>query len=235
MTNAPKHESTQSKSMLNQAPADNVDIDIKNFADVSSSKNTLYRSLARFGKCDSRVTVTGQIFMPPKDTISIQFIKALLTGQKQYFFNKDVPTVFIEKLQHLTVKNVLDRVYNVPEVRVYLPDYDKHPERSMSREFLFAIVNKVDPTFFQRAQQEIHSKKKAKVPAADKQESLSVKPELMKILEDARRVMKPQDSSNDKRALVSMLATTKKRKRREIEDDFDGLKTEIQLKRLRTN
>ena len=40
-------------------------------------------------------------------------------------------------------------------MRQYLPDYEESPEKKISREFLFSIVNKVDPTFFSRAVKEL--------------------------------------------------------------------------------
>lgn len=56
----------------------------------------------------------------------------------------------------------MERVYDVPEVRKYLPDYDETPEKYMSRDFLFAIVNKIDSTFFPRIAAEITAKIKPK-------------------------------------------------------------------------
>ena len=108
-----------------------------------------------------------------------------MTGRKKYFLNSQVPYVVIENLEYLTVKNVLEKVYSDPNVRVYLPDYDENPERHISRDFLFAIVNKLDPTFFKRAAADIASRRKLK-PLDDKITSLPVKPELLKILQEAK-------------------------------------------------
>ena len=68
----------------------------------------------------------------------------------------------VPRLQHLTVENVIDKVYNVPEVRIYLPDFAKEPEARIPREFLFAIVHKIDPSFFTRVTRELENKQSSK-------------------------------------------------------------------------
>lgn len=94
-----------------------------------------------------------------------------------------MPYVYIHKLQHLTLTNVLAKVYTNATVRKYLPDYDQ-PVKYMNREFLFAIVNRLDPTFFDRACQEIEAlpkpKKENEVP-----KTLNIKPDLLNILRRA--------------------------------------------------
>lgn len=89
--------------------------------------------------------------MPPKRNCTVHFLKQILEGTKSYFTNTDIPNVFVQKLDGLTVKSVLAQVYNVPEVRAYLPDFDENPERYINREYLFAIVNRIDPSYFRRA------------------------------------------------------------------------------------
>ena len=67
-------------------------------------------------------------------------------------------------------------------MRKYLPDYDEKPERFMNRDFLFGIVNKVDPTFFDRATRDIvKTKKETKKPAAEITK-LKVQPSLLAII-----------------------------------------------------
>ena len=90
----------------------------------------------------------------------------------------------MQRLERLTVKNVMEKVYNIPEVRVYLPDYDKHADRYMNRDFLFSIVNKLDSSFFKRAMHEVGSRRKAKAEAV-KPATLQIKPDLLEILREA--------------------------------------------------
>lgn len=83
--------------------------------------------------------------MPPKRACTIQFLRDILAGRKKYFRNSDVPEVYVHRMEKVNVSTVLDKVYDNPEVRCYLPDYEEAPEKRMPRQFLFQIVNKLDP------------------------------------------------------------------------------------------
>lgn len=112
----------------------------------------------------------------------VEFLRALLSGEKKYFYNHEVPVVYIQKLNKVTIKQVLKKAYNVPDIRVYLPDFDTHPERKMFRDFLFGIVNKLDPTFFKRAVRDAMDLQPKKPEDENKRKTLVVQPELLKIL-----------------------------------------------------
>jgi hypothetical protein len=143
-----------------------------------------------------------------------------------------VPYVYIDQLEGLTVKNVLDKVYKVPDVRKYLPDYEE-PEKFIPRDWLFAIVNKLDPTFFKRAAAEVSEKRKKPQEEETKVTTMTVQPDLLKIIREARQHTQVKDTHGTQRALTSLLASKKKRKRREMEEPINGLKTELVFKRLR--
>ena len=57
----------------------------------------------------------------------------------------------------------MQKVYHIPDVRKYLPDYPDHPERYMNRDFLYSIVNKLDPSFFKRVQHEVSDRRNTKI------------------------------------------------------------------------
>ena len=156
----------------------------------------------------------------------------MLTGEKLYLLNHAVPYVYVQKLNRLTVKNVMQKVYNIPEVRKYLPDYPEHPERYMNRDFLYSIVNVLDPSFFKRAQHEVAEHRKT-IVAQDKPVTIQIKPDLLKILQEANAQHHTRESQGDSRALKSMLVANKKRKRREMDQNDAGLDTEFNPKRLR--
>ena len=69
-----------------------------------------------------------------------------------------MPALNIVRLRHLNLKNVLDKVYDEPDVRVYLPDFERDAARRINRNFLFQIVNKIDPNFFPLAIKEIEAR-----------------------------------------------------------------------------
>lgn len=59
----------------------------------------------------------------------------------------------------LTVKRVIELVVNLPDLMVYLPDKDELTPQRTPREFLFTIVNTLDPSFFPDALKEIEELK----------------------------------------------------------------------------
>ena len=126
----------------------------------------------------------------------------------------------------------MKKVYDVPEVRKYLPDYPEHPDRYMNRDFLYSIINKLDTTFFQRAQIEVSDRRKEKV-AEVKPTTIQIKPDLLKVLREANARHHTRESQGDARALKSMLVMSKKRKRRDFEIDEEGLTTEFKPKRFK--
>ena len=69
----------------------------------------------------------GQLFLPPKRQCSIKFLHEILTGKKKYFRNDEMPVVYVQRLEKLTIKNVLEKVYSNEAVRQYLPDFDVDP------------------------------------------------------------------------------------------------------------
>ena len=100
----------------------------------------------------------GQLFLPPRRLCSIRFLRDILVGNKKYFHTHEMALVNITRLPDLTVKNVLEKVYDVPEVRIYLPDFDSEPEKRIARDFLFSIVHKLDGTFFRRVVSELEER-----------------------------------------------------------------------------
>lgn len=74
----------------------------------------------------------------------------------------------------MTLKNVLEKVYNVAELRKYLPDFETKPDKRLNREFVFSIVNKLDPTFFSRVHAELDLRAKKAKPVVEKIESIKV-------------------------------------------------------------
>lgn len=96
--------------------------------------------------------------MPPKRLCSVAFLRDILSGKKKYFYTHEMTMINVSRIEHLTVKGVLDKVYDIPEVRQYLPDIEDHPEKRINRDFLFAIVHKLDSTFFVRVTEELSLK-----------------------------------------------------------------------------
>jgi hypothetical protein len=156
----------------------------------------------------------------------------IMTGEKRYFLNKDVPVVLVQKLNKITVEEVLAKVYHLREVRAYLPDFETYPERKMNRDFLFGIVNKLDPTFFARAVRDAAAMQPVKPEDETKRKTLVVQPAVLKMLKETSKMVSARPSQAHTTALASMLTSTKKRKRREM-GERQALPTEFVLKRQR--
>ena len=156
----------------------------------------------------------------------------IMTGEKRYFLNRDIPVVYIQKLNKITVEEVLAKVYHLREVRAYLPDFETYPERKMNRDFLFGIVNKLDPTFFARAVRDAAAMKPVKPEDESKRKTLVIQPAVLKMLKDASVLVNARQSVAHTTALASALTSTKKRKRRELGEKLE-LPTEFFLKRQR--
>ena len=96
--------------------------------------------------------------MPLIRCTSVQFLKKILEGDKNFFYQHQVPVINILRINNLNINLVLEKVYKIPLVRSYLPDFDKDIGKRMSRDFLFAIVNKLYHSFFQHAIDEIETR-----------------------------------------------------------------------------
>ncbi len=63
----------------------------------------------------------------------------------------------------LTVKKVIDMILSLPSVLQYLPDKDELTSQRTHRDYLFTIVNTLDPDFFPAAITEIETFKGLKI------------------------------------------------------------------------
>jgi hypothetical protein len=111
-------------------------------------------------------------------------MKQILTGEKSYFLQSEIGTLTIPRLQYLNMELIVQKVYNIAAVRKYLPDYTDNPSKRLCRDFMFAIVHKLDPDFFKQAVAEIETHIVEKKPAI-LPKTLSIKPELLAILKRA--------------------------------------------------
>jgi hypothetical protein len=102
----------------------------------------------------------------------------------------------------------------------------------MNRDFLFGIVNKLDPTFFTRAIRDAAAMQPEKPEDDSKRKTLVIQPAVLEMLKETSRLVNARPSQAHTTALASMLTSTKKRKRREMGERKE-LPTEFVLKRQR--
>lgn len=118
-------------------------------------------------------------------TVSILFLRKLLTGEKSYFRTSEVPTVQVPRNKLLSVSRILKKLKAVPEIMQYLPDYEEGCEKRLDRDFLFSVINKLDPDFFKRANRELDTRAEKKVAIDNPDAVLEIKKDLLEVLKAA--------------------------------------------------
>ena len=93
----------------------------------------------------------GQIYLPERRYCTMPFLKAILSGKKKHFLNKDVRRISVPRYKQLSLKKILEHVNTVDStISCYLPDDIDIEDPQIDREFLFSVVNTVDSGFFPR-------------------------------------------------------------------------------------
>lgn len=207
---------------------------VKDLASMCASKAVLYRALAVKGKCISTFTFAGQIFLPDERCCNIQFLRQVLSGTKDYFHCYEMPTVVVPRHELLSVERVLNIIKNNDSILKFLPDFDDETAKRMPRDFLFAMVNKLDNDFFKRALSQLD--KRIKEKAEEKEAAtMEVRPELLNLIKNfGMPNPNARPSSSKQRSLQALLGSekTRKRKRNEREESKD-LDLKFQPKRIK--
>ena len=92
----------------------------------------------------------------------MEFIKDVLSGKKSFFLQKDIRMMKIPKCPEITVDRVLQQVRGIKEIMKYLPDIPLAGKHYIEREFLFSVVNTVDPDYFRLALAELEARRSVK-------------------------------------------------------------------------
>ena len=113
--------------------------------------------------------------MPKASKCKLIFLQAILYGQKKCLRQKEVPAKTVPHWPGLTVKNVYPQVWDWPNVREYLPDWDnKFPER----DFFFKVLYTLHPEKVESMiEQAGESRNKSQKNLQDRQWSLVMPPE----------------------------------------------------------
>ena len=78
----------------------------------------------------------------------MEFLRALMNGRKRYFKNEQARRVNVPRYRQLTLTKVVDHCITKPEILRYIPNFPMGGEPHIDREFLFTIVNTLDPAYF---------------------------------------------------------------------------------------
>ena len=122
--------------------------------------------------------------------------------------NDNIVPVKVADKRFITVKNVCEQVKNNSVYMQYLPD----KPASAGRQFLFTIVNTIDPDYFRYATKEVERRRIAKAHK-EKEEQVEICPEMDELLDEF------VSDSEDRRTSTQSLAMLKlgAKKRRKID------------------
>ena len=89
----------------------------------------------------------GQFFLPNYRACSMDFLRDVLSGEKECFLIKETHPINVPRVSRITVQTVCDYVVDKPKFMKYLPNPDEDEIKGIDRNFLFTIVNTVDPDY----------------------------------------------------------------------------------------
>ena len=78
----------------------------------------------------------------------MDFLRLLLNGRKSYFTNDQVKRVNVPRYKELTTAKVAEYCTSKPAIVRYLPHIRLDGEPTVDRDFLFSILNTVEPEWF---------------------------------------------------------------------------------------
>ena len=97
----------------------------------------------------------GQLLLPPRANCPISFIKELLSGKKKPITRGESSPAAVPKVGSITVERVMTVVKGCREILDYLPDLENIKAKHMDRQYLFDVVNTLEPTYFKRCLAEL--------------------------------------------------------------------------------
>ena len=155
--------------------------------------------------------------MPEKRHCTMQYMKAVLSGEKGVYKNDEVKPINVPRYKGLSLKSVFDHARKTPSMYKYVPEQLDDAEPQLDREFLFTVVNTCDRDYFPSQMRRIEDEKRE---AAEKikQDVIEVRPELLALIEsfgqDTHRVSKGSSA----RSLAMLKKGSKKRTRKQFEE-----------------
>ena len=88
------------------------------------------------------------MFLPERRYCTMEFVRAVMNGRKRYFKNEEVRKVRVPRYKQLTYQRVIEYCNEKPNIMRYLPNQRLDGEPTCDREFLFTILNTIEPEYF---------------------------------------------------------------------------------------
>ena len=148
---------------------------IKDLAAKWRSKTELYNLLS----------TEGDIYLPPKQDATQQYLHCLMMGKKKYLKWEDVTVIKTPQYKRLTVRNILRLVDSKVHVTNYLPDYTYTKEPN--REWVWNVINTIiSGEFHAFIEEKVKKRKQYLIESQDL--GISVLPEFQNIFMNSQAV-----------------------------------------------
>ena len=86
--------------------------------------------------------------MPEQRYCTMDYLRCVLNGRKSCFANSQVRKVKVPRYKQLTLEKVLQHCISNSRILQYLPNLPENGEPPCDRDFLFTIVNTIEPDYF---------------------------------------------------------------------------------------
>ena len=93
----------------------------------------------------------------------MEYLRAILNGRKRYFKNEQARKVRVPRFRQLTTSKVLDYVKERQDVMRYLPNFRLDGEPTVDREFMFTVLNTLEPDYFPAQLEAIEAERKQRI------------------------------------------------------------------------
>ena len=140
----------------------------------------------------------------------MDFIRALLNGRKLYFKQEQLRKVKVPRYKQLTYAKVMEYCIEKPNILRYLPNQRLDGEPTCDRDFLFTILNTLDPEYFPSQLQAVEEEKKQKMQSQS-EDVIEIKPEILELI-NAFDCPMQKATKGSARALCLLKVGAKKRK-----------------------
>ena len=113
----------------------------------------------------------------------MDFMKALLSGQKSIMKNKDVHPINVPRYKKMSLKCILNYINDKPTIKKYIPDGINPEEPGIDRKFVFTILNTCEPAYFPTRLAQIEQERLL-AGQRHQDDYIEIRQDIMQLLED---------------------------------------------------
>ena len=168
------------------------------------SKEDIYHILA----------VEGQMYVPPYDECSIEFLRDALAGRKLVIRNRDIAMVVVPKYKEFNLTSMYQSALSDQDLRQYLPEPVGPKAKPPGRNWLFNVISTVKPDYFETALDECMKSRRDKAMLQDSK-YVEMNESMYNLIMHSKHV----STATRGKALSLLNKGTRKRNRADFEED----------------